>query len=173
MDNLYDPMREAALRLRPILAPNDDVEEFFFQQISRATVLIDVAERRIASGDLNYERYQKVLKELNSHRRWLMSALQTLTRLQSERAQSNPAQPPSRLARVHALTAKRTQTAPLPATAISAPAESTPEDPAPAEPASSAQPETPRNAPCPCGSGEKFKRCCGKSAPPVLNHKAA
>lgn len=28
---------------------------------------------------------------------------------------------------------------------------------------------TPRNAPCPCGSREKYKRCCGKSAPPVLH----
>jgi hypothetical protein len=27
---------------------------------------------------------------------------------------------------------------------------------------------TSRNAPCPCGSGLKFKRCCGKSAPPAL-----
>jgi hypothetical protein len=26
----------------------------------------------------------------------------------------------------------------------------------------------PRNAACPCGSGLKFKRCCGRSAPPVL-----
>jgi hypothetical protein len=25
-----------------------------------------------------------------------------------------------------------------------------------------------RNAPCPCKSGEKYKRCCGKNAPPVL-----
>ncbi len=25
----------------------------------------------------------------------------------------------------------------------------------------------PRNAPCPCGSGEKHKRCCGKDAPAV------
>lgn len=24
-------------------------------------------------------------------------------------------------------------------------------------------PDTPRNAPCPCGSGKKFKRCCGVS----------
>ncbi len=31
---------------------------------------------------------------------------------------------------------------------------------------------TPRNAPCPCGSKLKFKRCCGKNAPPVL-HAAA
>ncbi len=37
----------------------------------------------------------------------------------------------------------------------------------------SAAPQTPRNAKCPCGSGEKFKRCCGKGAPPVLNTKAA
>ncbi|MGD1072054.1 MAG: SEC-C metal-binding domain-containing protein [Bryobacteraceae bacterium] len=28
---------------------------------------------------------------------------------------------------------------------------------------------TPRNARCPCGSRAKFKRCCGKGAPPVLN----
>ena len=25
-----------------------------------------------------------------------------------------------------------------------------------------------RNAPCPCHSGEKYKRCCGKNAPPLL-----
>jgi len=30
----------------------------------------------------------------------------------------------------------------------------------------------PRNAQCPCGSGAKFKRCCGKNAPPVLNRAA-
>lgn len=27
---------------------------------------------------------------------------------------------------------------------------------------------TPRNSPCPCGSGQKHKRCCGRNAPPVL-----
>lgn len=27
----------------------------------------------------------------------------------------------------------------------------------------------PRGAPCPCGSGVKFKRCCGNSAPPLLH----
>ena len=32
----------------------------------------------------------------------------------------------------------------------------------------SVPPATPRNAPCPCGSGQKFKRCCGRNAPPVL-----
>jgi hypothetical protein len=31
----------------------------------------------------------------------------------------------------------------------------------------------PRSAPCPCKSGQKYKRCCGKNAPPVLTAKAA
>jgi uncharacterized protein YecA (UPF0149 family) len=31
---------------------------------------------------------------------------------------------------------------------------------------------TPRNAACPCGSGNKYKRCCGKDAPPVLTNAA-
>jgi hypothetical protein len=29
--------------------------------------------------------------------------------------------------------------------------------------------QTPRNSPCACGSGLKFKRCCGKGAPAILN----
>jgi hypothetical protein len=36
-------------------------------------------------------------------------------------------------------------------------------------------PETaqiPRNAACPCGSGEKYKRCCGQNAAPMLNQAA-
>jgi hypothetical protein len=30
----------------------------------------------------------------------------------------------------------------------------------------------PRNAPCPCKSGEKYKRCCGRAAPQVLRRAA-
>jgi uncharacterized protein YchJ len=30
----------------------------------------------------------------------------------------------------------------------------------------------PRSAPCTCGSGLKYKRCCGKDAPPVLGKAA-
>jgi hypothetical protein len=33
----------------------------------------------------------------------------------------------------------------------------------------SSQRGTPRNAPCPCHSGLKYKRCCGKNAPMVIN----
>ena len=31
---------------------------------------------------------------------------------------------------------------------------------------------TARNAQCPCNSGQKYKRCCGKCAPPVLRRAA-
>jgi hypothetical protein len=30
-------------------------------------------------------------------------------------------------------------------------------------------PPMPRNAACPCGSGAKYKRCCGRAAPPVFS----
>jgi hypothetical protein len=31
------------------------------------------------------------------------------------------------------------------------------------------QTQTPRNAPCPCNSGQKYKRCCGKNAPAIMH----
>jgi uncharacterized protein YecA (UPF0149 family) len=44
----------------------------------------------------------------------------------------------------------------------------------PAKPAVVARqvPEIGRNAPCPCGSGNKYKRCCGTAAPPLLGRAA-
>jgi uncharacterized protein YchJ len=32
--------------------------------------------------------------------------------------------------------------------------------------------DIPRGAPCPCGSGQKYKRCCGRDAPGVINRAA-
>ncbi|MFN7938976.1 MAG: SEC-C metal-binding domain-containing protein [Bryobacteraceae bacterium] len=47
---------------------------------------------------------------------------------------------------------------------------STPDEtPQETAPASSPEKHTPRNSLCPCGSKLKFKRCCGKDAPPVLS----
>lgn len=40
-------------------------------------------------------------------------------------------------------------------------------DPATAQPEIPAQPPIARNAPCPCRSGQKYKRCCGRLAPPL------
>ena len=39
-------------------------------------------------------------------------------------------------------------------------------------PESASNVQTPRNAPCPCGSTQKYKRCCGQNAPPVLGMAA-
>ncbi|MCC6585229.1 MAG: SEC-C domain-containing protein [Bryobacterales bacterium] len=33
--------------------------------------------------------------------------------------------------------------------------------------------EVGRNSPCPCGSGQKYKRCCGPNAAPIYNTQAA
>ncbi|MCC6585809.1 MAG: SEC-C domain-containing protein [Bryobacterales bacterium] len=34
------------------------------------------------------------------------------------------------------------------------------------------EPQVGRNSPCPCGSGNKYKRCCGVNAPPIINQAA-
>jgi preprotein translocase subunit SecA len=31
------------------------------------------------------------------------------------------------------------------------------------EPIRNREEKTPRNAPCPCGSGKKYKQCCGRT----------
>jgi hypothetical protein len=41
-------------------------------------------------------------------------------------------------------------------------------NPAPYPEASARSPRVGRNSPCPCGSGKKYKRCCGVNAPPIL-----
>ena len=44
--------------------------------------------------------------------------------------------------------------------------------PAPAVNEGDRYPGTPRTALCPCKSGEKYKRCCGRQAPPILSETA-
>lgn len=42
------------------------------------------------------------------------------------------------------------------------PGEDEPKLPPPVEPIKSDKKEIGRNDPCPCGSGKKYKKCCGK-----------
>ena len=42
------------------------------------------------------------------------------------------------------------------------PGEDEPKLPPPVEPIHSDEKEIGRNDPCPCGSGKKYKKCCGK-----------
>jgi AcrR family transcriptional regulator len=44
-----------------------------------------------------------------------------------------------------------------------------PESGANVEPLRVARGAVGRNSPCPCGSGQKYKRCCGKNAPALLH----
>ena len=53
------------------------------------------------------------------------------------------------------------------AAALSAESEFTKRTP-PAQTTAPPKPEIARNAPCPCQSGEKYKRCCGRHSPPLL-----
>ena len=53
--------------------------------------------------------------------------------------------------------------------------EATPATPATEQtqfPADPAPTDIARGAPCPCGSGQKFKRCCGRHAPGLINRAA-
>ena len=110
-------------------------------------------------------------------------AMRELRTLQTARAILNPAEAPPPMANLQQLQnfAKRT---------ASAPGRNPDECPdckggvadtptAPVRPAKSTlcetnspSPEVGRNTPCPCGSGLKYKRCCGVNAPPILNHAA-
>ncbi|WP_321472627.1 SEC-C domain-containing protein [uncultured Paludibaculum sp.] len=64
---------------------------------------------------------------------------------------------------------------PAPATPPEPEIEAKPQSPR-GQPAPTVRPQPtaiPRSAPCPCGSGEKYKRCCGRNAPAFLNLAAA
>jgi preprotein translocase subunit SecA len=63
-------------------------------------------------------------------------------------------------AAIHAEAAPATSAAPLPA----GPADDQRSEPAIAEPIRNRGERVGRNDPCPCGSGKKFKNCCGKSS---------
>lgn len=83
--------------------------------------------------------------------RILLRSMAELRRLQAERARTEPAKPAA---------TKRSQS----------PAAAAPTAAAPAAAAPAISPGNfPRNALCPCNSGVKFKRCCGRGAPAVLN----
>ena len=101
----------------------------------------------------------------------LSRAMSQLTRLQTERrANANttspkpePAQPPASGAS-QPPAPEQPAPAPLPAPQVIA---ATPEDPGAKQTQLVA-----RSASCPCGSGEKYKRCCGQNAPPLLSRAA-
>jgi uncharacterized protein YecA (UPF0149 family) len=59
-----------------------------------------------------------------------------------------------------------------PAPAQNEPNSATPPDAKRTQSAPFLIPRNPRNQPCPCGSGIKFKRCCASTAPPLVQKAA-
>ena len=127
------------------LAPAPGLEELFAHEIVNATRRLELCTSQEAESKPQpaIDRTRAAAMRVLSH------SLSELKKLQKERNAPQTEQP-----------------TPPPSTPLHTPRASkraTPVAPAPTEPTQIA-----RNATCPCGSGEKYKRCCGKLAPPLL-----
>ena len=115
------------------------------------------------SFDPNAERIQKSVDRARSQaHRLLYKSTAELRRLQTERHFASEFLPADADASDYGLTDWRSIGRHQARTAIKSPK-------TPFAQRTQSQPsDTPRNAPCPCGSGQKHKRCCGRNAPAVL-----
>ena len=158
----HDAYREA-------IRPHGVLEEFACQRLAtarwyyeRATALAAKYETESPEGI----RFQNMaLRWENSYNR----TMRELRQLQTERALANPnCHPPladlqkiQRVAKRNPAAAEAApDTAQNPQTQSDQPCAK--RNPAP-------HPEVGRNSPCPCGSGQKYKRCCGPNAAPILH----
>jgi hypothetical protein len=130
------------------LAPDSPLEETLAREIIHAAWRLDRCARLEVNPpeDLDDEALDRLQTSIDRARsaaqRTFHRSLKELRRLQAERAYAAlMTQTPSQNS------AKQTQSAPAKAAPI------------------------PRSAPCPCKSGQKYKRCCGKNAAPVLTYK--
>src|SRR6185437_3415673 len=133
------------------LAPDSSLEQTLAREIIHAAWRL----RRCASleiappQDLTDEELDRLQTSIDRARaaaqRTFHRSLKELRRIQAERMYATFAAPKT----VPENSAKQTQSQPEKTAVI------------------------PRSAPCPCKSGEKYKRCCGKNAPPVLSQAAA
>jgi len=153
---------------RDSIRPYGVLEEFACQRLAVARWYY---ERAIALAARYEDESPESIRYQTMARRWESSynaAMRELRKLQTERALANPnCHPP--LADVEKIQrlAKRNGHAVQTAAAAA-------ENPQPqsnqecAKQNADPYPDTARNASCPCGSGKKYKRCCGVDAPPVL-----
>lgn len=170
MTLLHSPYTEA---YRDAVRPHGIFEDFACQRLGVARWYYE----RAAALAAQYEPDSpEGIRFLNMAHRWESSynrTMREIRQLQTERALANPnCRPPfADVEKVHRV-AKRnsapTQSAPSAApeeTGVNAQPQS---DQHSAKQNADPYPGTARNASCPCGSGEKYKRCCGHNAPPVL-----
>jgi|SRR5579883_597241 uncharacterized protein YecA (UPF0149 family) len=150
------------------LAPDSSLEETLAREIIHAAWrLRRCADLEIAPPeDLSDEELDRLQISIDRARsaaqRTFHRSLKELRRLQAERVYATFVAKPA---------AEATQSA----QAVRRPSCAIQQEPfakqTQSEPAKTAL--IPRGAPCPCKSGLKYKRCCGRNAPPVLTPKAA
>ena len=153
---------------RDAIRPHGILEEFACQRLAAARWYY---ERVIALAAQFDPESPEGIRFQNMALRWEGSynrAMRELRQLQTERALANPnCHPPLadllKLQQVAKRNARPAQAAPETAENLQPPSnqESAKRNPDP-------YPEAGRNSSCPCGSGRKYKRCCGPDAPPIL-----
>ena len=157
----HDAYREA-------IRPHGVLEEFACQRLATARWYY---ERATALAARYETESPEAIRFQNMALRWEGSynrAMRELRLLQTERALANPScHPPladlQKIQQVAKRNSHAAQTAPESA-----------ENPQPQSDQHCAKrnpdpyPEAGRNSLCPCGSGKKYKRCCGVDAPPIL-----
>src|ERR1019366_8136374 len=134
------------------LAPVGPIEQTFAAEIIHAAWRLRrcstiEASLRLKDGAFTIEQTQKSIERARAAAfRIFTRSITELRKIQTERRRANHTEKPT------ALFTKQTQSPPPVAAGHDI--------------------QIPRGAPCTCGSGQKYKRCCGKDAPPLL-HLAA
>jgi len=156
------------------LAPDSSLEQTLAREIIHAAWrLRRCADLEVAPpDDLTGEELDRLQISIDSARsaaqRTFHRSLKELRRLQAERLYATFVAGPSATKQMIEPAAARAQAVREPSCAIQEKNSAKQTQCAPAKTA-----PIPRSAPCPCKSGEKYKRCCGKNAPPVLSQAAA
>jgi hypothetical protein len=171
---------QTLIKLMDELTPEGTVEQTFATEIMGATWRLRrcrlVEEAFSFIDDLDFdpmidERTEKQQKSVDRARAQshliLRRSLAELCKLQSLRQLRNPTPEGVRVTREELKAIAEGKLG-----SFCKPGETPPPAPQPAASFCEKPKFTPRNAPCPCGSGDKYKRCCGKNAPPVLNRAA-
>lgn len=148
------------------LAPARPLEDLWFHQVVSAAWRL----RHCLKLEADETAEASVQRARAQAQNQLVRALNELRRLQTERQFRNETFPAGTDLSLFGVASFReilpviARLPPLPPPRVP---EAAPES-AP-EPVTKQTQSIPRNAPCPCGSGNKFKRCCGRDAPPVLS----
>ena len=162
------PFDTLAAQLRPELNPSTQLEEMFFSQIVSLSVLGSFLMRHLhADPQLIFPETPRRMRMYTSNRNQLRYAYEELRRLQLAR-QIQKEDPEQADVPILAVVARHTTRAGYRAQRrASAPIAAPPSAPI-------TRPVAPgRNATCPCGSGLKYKRCCGRADSACANNQAA